>query len=43
MQRRGYVKTCALGDASPVEVRRAESVEPLAILDDYYDVYVTAR
>lgn len=31
-----------LGDASPVEVREAESVGgPLAILDDYYDVYVT--
>lgn len=31
-----------LGDASPVEVREAESVGgPLAILDAYYDVYVT--
>ena len=31
-----------LGDASPVEVREAESVNgPLAVLDDYYDVYVT--
>ncbi len=31
-----------LGDASPVEVREAESVNgPLAILDEYYDVYVT--
>jgi len=31
-----------LGDASPVEVREAECVSgPLAILDDYYDVYVT--
>lgn len=31
-----------LGDASPVEVREAESVGgPLAILDSYYDVYVT--
>lgn len=31
-----------LGDASPVEVREAESVNgPLAILDDYYGVYVT--
>ena len=31
-----------LGDASPVEVREAESVNgPLAILDSYYDVYVT--
>ena len=31
-----------LGDASPVEVREAESVGgPLAILDSYYDKYVT--
>jgi len=31
-----------LGDASPVEVREAEAVGgPLAILDEYYDVYVT--
>ena len=31
-----------LGDASPVEVREAECVGgPLAILDEYYDVYVT--
>lgn len=31
-----------LGDASPVEVREAESVNgPLAVLDDYYNVYVT--
>lgn len=31
-----------LGDASPVEVREAESVGgPLAILDEYYGVYVT--
>ncbi len=31
-----------LGDASPVEVREAEAVGgPLAVLDDYYDVYVT--
>ncbi|MBE6122007.1 MAG: extracellular solute-binding protein [Erysipelotrichaceae bacterium] len=31
-----------LGDASPVEVREAEAVGgPLAILDSYYDVYVT--
>ena len=31
-----------LGDASPVEVREAECVAgPLAILDSYYDVYVT--
>jgi putative aldouronate transport system substrate-binding protein len=32
----------ALGDASPVEVREAECVGgPLAVLDDYYGVYVT--
>ena len=31
-----------LGDASPVEVREAESVNgPLAILDSYYGKYVT--
>jgi putative aldouronate transport system substrate-binding protein len=31
-----------LGDASPVEVREAEAVGgPLAILDEYYGVYVT--
>lgn len=31
-----------LGDASPVEVREAESVNgPLAVLDEYYDIYVT--
>ncbi len=31
-----------LGEASPVEVREAEAVGgPLAILDEYYDVYVT--
>ena len=31
-----------LGDASPVEVREAECVSgPLAILDEYYGVYVT--
>ena len=31
-----------LGDASPVEVREAESVNgPLAVLDSYYGVYVT--
>ena len=31
-----------LGDASPVEVREAESVNgPLAILDEYYGTYVT--
>ena len=36
------LKHAPLGDASPVEVREAESVNgPLAILDEYYDVYVT--
>ena len=31
-----------LGDASPVEVREAENVAgPLAVLDEYYGVYVT--
>ncbi len=36
------LKHAALGDASPVEVREAESVNgPLAVLDEYYDVYVT--
>ncbi len=36
------LKHAALGDASPVEVREAECVSgPLAILDEYYDVYVT--
>ena len=31
-----------LGDASPVEVREAEAVGgPLAVLDEYYDKYVT--
>jgi putative aldouronate transport system substrate-binding protein len=31
-----------LGDASPVEVREAEAVGgPLAVLDEYYGVYVT--
>lgn len=31
-----------LGDNSPVEVREAQSVNgPLAVLNDYYDVYVT--
>lgn len=36
------LKHAALGDASPVEVREAESVGgPLAILDEYYGVYVT--
>ena len=36
------LKHAALGDASPVEVREAECVGgPLAILDEYYDVYVT--
>ena len=36
------LKHAPLGDASPVEVREAESVNgPLAVLNDYYDVYVT--
>lgn len=36
------LKHAPLGDASPVEVREAECVSgPLAILDEYYDVYVT--
>ncbi len=36
------LKHAALGDASPVEVREAECVAgPLAILDEYYGVYVT--
>lgn len=36
------LKHIPLGDASPVEVREAECVGgPLAILDSYYDVYVT--
>ena len=36
------IKHAPLGDASPVEVREAESVNgPLAILDSYYGVYVT--
>lgn len=36
------LKHAPLGDASPVEVREAESVGgPLAILDEYYGVYVT--
>ncbi len=36
------LKHAPLGDASPVEVREEESVNgPLAILDEYYDVYVT--
>lgn len=36
------LKHAPLGDKSPVEVREAESVNgPLAILDSYYDVYVT--
>ena len=31
-----------LGDQSPVEVREAQSVNgPLAVLNEYYDVYVT--
>ncbi len=36
------LKHAPLGNASPVEVREAEAVGgPLAILDEYYDVYVT--
>ena len=36
------LKHAWLGDASPVEVREAEAVGgPLAILDSYYDKYVT--
>ena len=36
------LKHAWLGDASPVELREAESVNgPLAILDSYYNVYVT--
>lgn len=36
------LKHAPLGDASPVEVREAEAVGgPLAVLNDYYDVYVT--
>ncbi|MBR4373175.1 MAG: extracellular solute-binding protein [Treponema sp.] len=36
------LKHAPLGSASPVEVREAESVNgPLAILDEYYGVYVT--
>ncbi len=36
------LKHAPLGDASPVEVREAECVGgPLAVLDEYYDVYVT--
>lgn len=36
------LKHAPLGDASPVEVREAESVGgPLAILDEYYGKYVT--
>lgn len=36
------LKHAPLGDASPVEVREAESVGgPLAILDEYYGIYVT--
>ena len=36
------LKHAPLKDASPVEVREAESVNgPLAILDEYYGVYVT--
>ena len=36
------LKHAPLGDASPVEVREAECVGgPLAILEEYYGVYVT--
>ncbi len=36
------LKHASLGDASPVEVREAESVGgPLAVLDEYYGKYVT--
>ncbi len=36
------LKHAPLGDASPVEVREAQSVGgPLAILNEYYNVYVT--
>ena len=36
------LKHMNLGDQSPVEVREAQSVNgPLAILNEYYDVYVT--
>lgn len=36
------LKHLPLGDESPVEVRQAQSVNgPLAVLNDYYDVYVT--
>ena len=36
------LKHAPLGDASPVEVREAEAVGgPLAILDEYYGVYLT--
>lgn len=36
------LKHAKLGDASPVEVREAQCVGgPLAVLNDYYDVYVT--
>lgn len=36
------LKHAPLGDASPVEVREAECVGgPLAVLNDYYNVYVT--
>lgn len=36
------LKHMALGDNSPVEIRENQSVNgPLAVLNDYYDVYVT--
>lgn len=39
---KAMLKHAPLGTASPVEVREAESVNgPLAILDEYYGVYVT--
>ena len=36
------LKHMDLGNESPVEVREAQSVNgPLAVLNEYYDVYVT--
>ena len=36
------LKHMDLGEQSPVEVREAQSVNgPLAVLNEYYDVYVT--
>ena len=38
----GIIGTMDLGTQSPVEVREAQSVNgPLAVLNEYYDVYVT--